>query len=101
MRPLIVEAIDRFTRRGENSRSVDPQTLWHRDQAELDRVPVKPGQLPQMPEPQRLQPSRAIGLHVIGKDRVHQQRYMAVDVMKDIRLLQVVELVAVADEAGR
>ncbi len=54
-----------------------------------------------MAQPQRLQPALAIGLHVIGEDRVHQHRHMAADVVKDVRLLQVIELVAPPDEAGR
>ncbi len=52
-------------------------------------------------EAQRLQPALAIGLHVIGEDRIHQHRHMAEEVVEDVRLLQIVELVLAADEAGR
>ena len=55
----------------------------------------------QVPEAQRLQPAFAVGLHVVGEDRVHQQRHMAADVVEDVGLLQVIELVAAPNEAGR
>src|SRR5438270_10000676 len=54
-----------------------------------------------MSEPESLQPAFAVGLQVVGKDRVHQQRHMAADVMENVRFLDVVELIAAADEAGR
>ena len=54
-----------------------------------------------MPEVDRLQPAFAVGLHVIGEDRAHQHRHMAGDVMKDVRLLKIVKLVAPPDEARR
>ncbi len=101
MRPRIVEAVYRFAGRGENPRAVDPQPLLCRKQPKLDGVPIKPRQVTQMAEAQRLQPALAVGLHVIGENRVHQHRHMAVDVVEDVRLLQVVELVAMPDETGR
>ena len=54
-----------------------------------------------MPEALRLSPAFAVGLHVIGEYRVHQHRHVAANVVKDVRLLQVIELVAAADEACR
>ena len=71
------------------------------DQPELDGVPIEPGQMLQMPEAQRLQPAFAVGLHVVGEDRVHQQRHVAADIVEDVGLLEVIELVAATDEAGR
>src|SRR6266446_2347343 len=100
-RPWVIEAVDRFAGRGQYPGPVNAQTLLRRDQPELDGVPIEPGQALQMPEPERLQPAFAIGLQVVGEDRVHQQRHMAADVVEHVRFLDVVELVAAADEAGR
>src|SRR6516225_1449408 len=54
-----------------------------------------------MSEPVSLQTAFAIGLHVVGEDRAHQQRHMAADVVEDVRLLEIIKLVAAPDEAGR
>src|SRR6516164_9053034 len=54
-----------------------------------------------MAKPQRLQPAFPIGLHVVGEDRVDQQRNMAADIVENIGLLKVVELVAASDKACR
>src|SRR5208282_4899260 len=71
------------------------------DQSELDGVPIEPGQVRQMPEPERLQPAFTIGLQVVGEDRVHQQRHMAADVVEDVRLLEIVKLVAAPEKTSR
>ena len=72
------------------------------DQAELDRVPVHPRQLVEHAELLRAQAADAVGLDVVGDGRVHQQRHVAEHVVEDVRLLEVVELVRLADEvAGR
>ncbi len=47
---------------------------------------------------QRPHPALAIGLHVIGEDRMGQHRDMAEHVVEDVRLLDIVELVGAADE---
>src|SRR5437762_14312617 len=54
-----------------------------------------------MPEVDRLQPAFAVSRHVIGEDRAHQHRHMPGDVMKDVRLLEIIELVAPPDETRR
>jgi hypothetical protein len=53
-----------------------------------------------MAEPQRFQPALAVSLHVIGENRVHQQRHVAADIVKDVWFLKVIKLVATPDKAG-
>src|SRR3989442_464933 len=55
----------------------------------------------QMPEAQRLEATLPIGLHVIGEDRVHQQRRVPEDIMEAVGLLEVIELIWPANEEGR
>ena len=68
------------------------------DQAELDRVPVERRKVLQPPELHRPQAALAVGLHVVGEHRIGQQRHVAEHIVEDVRLLQVVELRARADE---
>ena len=91
-----------FGRRGDDAGAVDPQALGAADQAELHRVPVEPRQIAQHAQSLGAQAALAVGLHVVGEDRVGQHRHVAEDIVEDVRLLQVVELVGLADElAGR
>ena len=69
------------------------------DEAELDRVPVKPREVVQRTEfLKRALAALAIGLHVIGEHGMGEHRHMAEHVVEDVRLLDVVELVGAADE---
>src|SRR6516225_10291270 len=54
-----------------------------------------------MAKPQRLQSTLAISLHVIGEDRVHQQRHVAADVVEDVGFLKIIELIATPNKTGR
>ena len=91
MRLGIVQAVYRLARRGQASRPVYTQTRRGRDQAELDRIPVEPRKVMQVVQTQGAQPALAIGLHVVGEDRVGQHRHMAEHVVEDVRLRKVVE----------
>ena len=51
-------------------------------------------------EVQRPKPAQAISLHVIGENGIGQQRHMSEHVVEDIRLLQIIQLVGLADEAA-
>jgi beta-aspartyl-peptidase (threonine type) len=55
----------------------------------------------EMPEPEGLQAALPIGLHVIGEHRVHQQRHVTTDIMEDVGLLEIIELIAPPNKAGR
>ena len=70
-------------------------------QAELDRVPVHAREVRQHAELLRAQAAVAVGLDVVGDHRVHQHRHVAEHVVEDVGLLEVVELVRLADEAAR
>jgi hypothetical protein len=102
VRRRVVEREDGLGRRRRDAGAVDPQAVLLLDQAELDRVPVHPRQLVEHAELLRAQAADAVGLDVVGDGRVHQQRHVPEDVVEDVRLLEVVELVRLADEvAGR
>ncbi len=51
-------------------------------------------------EPERLEAALTVGLHVVGKYRVHEHRHMPVNVVKHVGLGDVVHLLGRADEAG-
>src|SRR3546814_11649493 len=44
-----------------------------------------------------LETTTAVGRHVVGKNRVHQQRHMAEQVVEQIRLGNVIELIGTAN----
>src|SRR5579875_4087984 len=68
MRLRVLEAINRFAFRGDDARAIDADALGCRDKPELDRVPVKPREMFEIMEPQRLEAALAIRLHVICED---------------------------------
>ena len=86
--------------RGGDARPIDAQGPLFLDQAEFHGIPVDPGKLIEHSQRPGAQTALAIGLDEIGQHRIHEHRYMAEHVMEDIRLLQVIELVGIADEAA-
>ena len=92
------EREDRFRSRGHNASAIDPQALRRFQQPELDRVPIEPCEIGKAAERECAQPAFPIGLHVIGKDRIGQHRHMAENIVKYVRLLQIIEFVRAADE---
>jgi hypothetical protein len=70
------------------------------DQAELDGVPVEPREEPHPLALDRLEAGAPVFGHVVGVGGVGQQRHVAEDVVEDVRLLEVVELLARADEGA-
>jgi hypothetical protein len=92
--------MDRFRLRGDDAGAVDAQALARVDEAELDGVPIEPRQLLEGALLQGGQARFAIGRHVVAEDRIHQQRHMSVDVMKDVGFLEVVHLLRPADPPG-
>ncbi len=110
--PLQVEAnpvrrprfqrVQRFALGRDDAGAVDAQALGGVDQAEFHRVPVQAGQVLQRlrADGVRLDPAAAVGGHVVGEHRVHQQRHMAEQVMEQIRFCDVVDLVGAADPPG-
>ena len=48
----------------------------------------------------RLDAAAAVGLHVVGEDRVEQQRHVAEQVVEQVRLGDVVDLLGFADPPG-
>ena len=72
------------------------QSLAH--QAEFHGVPIHPGQLVEHAQRLRAQPALSIGLNEIGHGRHHQHGHMTEDIVKDIGLLQIVELMPLANE---
>ena len=86
--------------RAQNACAVSPQAIFLLHQAKFNRVPVQPRQLLASSQAVGLQPTRTIGLHVVGKHRVKQQRYMTEQIMENIRLDNVVKLLRLADPVG-
>src|SRR5947209_4921122 len=84
----------------QNAGSVDARLAALERQPELDRIPVKPRDAVELPERQRLQPKEAESVHEIRHRRLGKQRHVAEDVVKDIRLLEIVELARLADEVA-
>ncbi len=92
--------IDRARR--DDAGSVDPQTRRRLHQAKLHRVPVETGEVGKATQAHRPLAAPAIGLHVVGEHRIGQHRDVAEDIVEDVGLLQVVQLMRLADElAGR
>ena len=68
------EAVDGFALRADDARAVDAQAFGGFDQAEFHRVPIQAGQLRQRfgTDAVRLDAALAVGLHVVGENRIHQ-----------------------------
>jgi hypothetical protein len=96
-----VEREDALAETGDDAGAVKLQALAVADEAELHRIPVKPRQSAHGAVPRRAEPALAIGLHVVGEDRVGEQGDVAEDVVEDVGLLQVVALRRRADEPAR
>ena len=77
----------------------DAQAVGVADQAEFRRVPVQAREIGQRlrADAVRLDPAAAVGLHVVGEHRVHQQRHVAEQVVEQVRFGQVVHLLGRAD----
>jgi hypothetical protein len=86
---------------GDDARAEQPQPARLLYQPELDRVPIEPRQLMQRAELQAAQAAHAIGLHIIGIDRVGEHRHMAEHVVENVRLLKIIELIRPTDEIAR
>ena len=96
--------MDRFALARHDAAAVDAQAVglavfFLVDQAELDRVPVQPREVLQRirADPVRFHPALAVGLHVVGEQRVHQQRHMAEQIVEEVGLLDVIDLVGATD----
>jgi hypothetical protein len=91
--------MDRFALRRDDAAAVNAQAVLLADEAEFDRVPVQPRELLQRvrADAVRLDAALAVGLHVIGEHRVHQQRHVAEQVVEEIGLFDVVDLVGTTD----
>src|SRR4051812_3442285 len=83
---------------GGDAGAVDAHAVAALDQAELDRVPVDAREIRQHAELLRAQAALAVGLDVVGHDRVHQHRNVAEHIVEHVGLFDVVELTGVADE---
>ena len=87
-----------FAIAGDNSRAIDAQALGLLHQPEFHRVPVEPRQLFERAKLQRPFAATPIGRHIIAERLVGEHRHMAEHIVKDIRLLQIIELVRAANE---
>jgi hypothetical protein len=79
-----------FLGRGQDSGAVDLQALGGADQAELDRVPIERAQ--EVDVRAGVDRALAVALHVVGKDRIAEQRHVAEEIVEQVGLDQVVEL---------
>src|SRR5690606_13584499 len=97
-----LQAVHRLAAGRDDAAAVDAQPAGLADEPELHRVPVQPGQVLQRVRADgvRLDPAAAIGGHVVGEHRVHQQRHVAEEVVEEVRLLDVVDLLGAADPPG-
>src|SRR5690606_4648498 len=96
------QAVDGLALGADDAAAVDAQAASLANQAELHRVPVQPGQVDQRlrADAVRLDAAAAVGGHVVGEDRVHQQRDVAEQVVEQVRFAQVVQLFGFADPPG-
>ena len=96
------QAVDAFALGADDAGAVDAQAVGFADQAELDRVPVQPGEVGQRLRTQRmrLHAAAAVGGHVVGEHRVHQQRHVPEQVVEQVGFGQIVELLGLADPPG-
>ena len=87
----IIERKARLRVRRDDPGAVDARTIHRLEQAELDRVPVEPGEVVKMVEVEGPLSTLAISFHIVGEYRVGEHRHVAEHVVKDVRLLQVVQ----------
>ena len=94
--------MQRFALGRDDARTVDAQPLRRGNQAEFHRVPVQPGEILQRVRANsvRLDATAPIGLHEVGKQRIHQQRHVPEQIMEQVRFGDVVDLVRAADPPG-
>jgi hypothetical protein len=83
---------------GEDAGAVDPGPVVLAGEAELDRVPVEARDPLQCAHLHRREAELAQFLHEIGDLGQSEEGDVAEHVVKDIRLLQIIELRALADE---
>ncbi len=95
-------SIEKIVSAGEEriARAEDAQPRRRRQQPELDRIPIEPREIGELAARQRPQSTLAIGLQKARIDRIREQWDMAEYVVKDIRLLQIVERLLRADEGA-
>ncbi len=96
----MIQREHRLGARGGDAGTVDAGGGAFAHQSEFNRVPVNARQQLQGPQPLRAQTAHAVGLHEVGHDRIHQHRHMTEYVVKHVRLLQIVELVRLANEVA-
>ncbi len=75
-----------------------PCAVW--DQPELDRIPIEAREIVQLAALHRAAAAFAVGFEEIGVNRIREQRHMAEDIVKNVWLLQIIELVLRPDERG-
>ncbi|TXT44701.1 MAG: hypothetical protein FD139_2132 [Methylocystaceae bacterium] len=98
----IFQRKDRLRRRGHDSSPENAQPFRRLDQAELNRVPVEPREIVELPARQRPSTAFSIGFEKTRIRRIGEERHMPEDVMEDVGLLQIFELRLRANEgAGR
>ena len=89
---------DRLRRRGHDSGPENAQPFRRLDQAELDRVPVEPREIVELPARERASAALAIGFEKARIGRIGEERHMPEDVMEDVGLLQIFKLRLRANE---
>jgi hypothetical protein len=94
----VVHHIFRLAEGRDDACAVDTDALRLADQPEFDGVPVEAGKELHPLGLDCHQPDATILVHVVGIGGIGQQRHMAEDIMEYVGLLQIVELLAAADE---
>ena len=93
------QRVEGFLRRGEDAATVDAPAGRGVEQAELDGQPVQPRQVDALLF-RGLETELAVGVGEFGEPGIGQQRAVAEDLVEDVRFLQVVQLLGLADEGG-
>jgi hypothetical protein len=94
--------MDRLALGTDDAAAVDAQPIVLLDQPELHRVPVQAREVDQRlgADAVRFHAAAAVGFHVIGEHRVHEQRHVAEQVMEQVGLAEVIQLLGLADPPG-
>ena len=96
--PFHALAIDRVLHLGggrQDAGAVGFEPVGRADQAEFDREPVEARQ--EMHVEPRFDAAPAVLLHVIGEHGIGQQRHVAIEVVEQVGLDQIIDLLALAD----
>ena len=93
---MALDAVRQLAGRGEGARAISAQAVARADQTEFHRVPIETGQIIKRVETLGFHATLAVGLEIIGENLVEQHRHMAEEIVKNIRLDDVLKLLGLS-----